>query len=87
VLRGLRHRPVLARLGLLALGLSALELVLFLAFHERFGATRVPLAVPAVQRLALLAAVAWMGGCAVAVLLRQASGTAAGSSTGSPRAT
>ena len=68
VLRGLRHRPVLSRLGALALGLSGLELALFLGFHERFGATTVPLAVPAVQRLALLAAVAWMAGCAVAVL-------------------
>ncbi len=89
LLRGLRHRPVLAWLGMLALGLSGLELVLFLAFNERFGSTTVPLAVPAVQRLAVLAAIAWMGGCAVAVLgLRcQASGTAAGSSTGSPRAT
>ncbi|HZJ56453.1 MAG TPA: hypothetical protein VFD38_20080 [Myxococcaceae bacterium] len=68
VLRGLRHLPVLAWLGALALGLSAVELVLFLGFHERFAATSVPLAVPAVQRLALLAAVAWMAGCAVAVL-------------------
>ena len=69
VLRGLRHRPVLWRLGALALVLSGLELTLFLGFHERFGATTVPLAVPAVQRLALIAAVAWMAGCAVAVLL------------------
>lgn len=68
VLRGLRHRPVLAGLGALALGLSAVELVLFLTFHERFGAMTMPLAVPAVQRLALLAAVAWMAACAVAVL-------------------
>ena len=68
VLRGLRHRPVLWRLGALALGLSGMELLLFLGFHERFGATTVPLAVPAVQRLALIAAVAWMAGCAVAVL-------------------
>jgi hypothetical protein len=68
VLRGLRHRPLLWRLGALALGLSGLELALFLGFHERFGATTVPLAVPAVQRLALIAAVAWMAGCAVAVL-------------------
>jgi hypothetical protein len=87
VLRGLRRRPVLAWLGVLSLGLSGLELALFLGFHERFGATRVPLAVPAVQRLAVMAAIAWMGGCAVAVLRSQASGTAAGSSTGSPRAT
>lgn len=85
LLRGLRQRPVLAWLGALSLALSGLELALFLGFHERFGATAVPLAVPAVQRLAVLAAIAWMGGCAVAVL--QASRTAAGSSTGSPRAT
>ena len=68
VLRGLRRQPLLWRLGALALVLSGLELVLFLGFHERFGATSVPLAVPAVQRLALIAAVAWMAGCAVAVL-------------------
>jgi hypothetical protein len=68
VLRGLRHRPVLWRLGALALALSGLELALFLGFHERFGARTVPLAVPAVQRLAVLAAVAWMAGCAMAVL-------------------
>lgn len=88
LLRGLRHRPVLAWLGLLALGLSGLELALFLGFQERFGATAVPLAVPAVQRLAVLAAIAWMGGSGLAVLRGdQASRTAAGSSTGSPRAT
>jgi len=40
-----------------------------------------------VQRLALLAAVAWMGGCALAVLRRQDVDTAGVSSTGSPRAT
>jgi len=68
VLRGSWQRPVLAWLGVLSLGLSGLELALFLGFQERFGATTVPLAVPAVQRLALLAAIAWMGGCAVAVL-------------------
>ena len=68
LLRGLRHRPVLAGLGALALILSAVELGLFLAFHERFGARTMPLAVPAVQRLALLAAVAWMAASAVAVL-------------------
>ncbi|HEY1335195.1 MAG TPA: hypothetical protein VGF31_13125, partial [Myxococcaceae bacterium] len=70
----LRQRLVLAWLGVLALGLSGLELALFLGFHERFGATAVPLAVPAVQRLAVLAAIAWMGGCAIAVLFVQASG-------------
>ena len=69
VLRGLRHRPVLAGLGVLSLSLSVVELGLFLGFSERFGARTVPLAVPAVQRLALLAAVAWMAACAVAVLL------------------
>jgi hypothetical protein len=68
VLRGLRHRPALAGLGVLALALSVLELGLFLGFNERFRVTAVPLAVPAVQRLALLAAVAWMGACGVAVL-------------------
>ena len=88
VLRGLRHRPGLARLGALALALSAVELVLFLAFNERFRSTTLPLAVPAVQRLALLAAVAWMGACAVAVLRPQASEAAGDSAvTGSPRAT
>ena len=87
VLRGLRHRPTLSWLGAVALGLSALELGLFLGFHERFGATRVPLAVPAVQRLALLAAVAWMGASAIAVLRNQGAGAPEGSSTGSPRAT
>jgi len=87
LLRGLRQRPVLAWLGVLALGLSGLELALFLGFHERFGATAVPLAVPAVQRLAVLAAIAWMGGCAIAVLFLQASVPAAASSPGSPRAT
>src|SRR5215468_7062172 len=44
VLRGLRHRPWLARLGALALVLSAVELGLYLGFHERFGANTVPLA-------------------------------------------
>jgi hypothetical protein len=68
VLRGLRHRPVLVGLGAVALVLSAAELVLFLAFHERFGAMTMPPVVPAVQRLALLAAVAWMAACGVAVL-------------------
>jgi hypothetical protein len=68
VLRGLRHRPALAGLGVLALALSVLELGLFLGFNERFRVTAVPLAVPAVQRLALLAAVAWMAACGVAVL-------------------
>ena len=87
VLRGLRHRPALARLGAASLGLSALELGLFLGFHERFGATHVPLAVPAVQRIALLVSVAWMAACAIAVLRDQGAGAAEGSSTGSPRAT
>ncbi len=87
VLRGLRHRPVLAALGGLALGLAALELALFLAFHERFSTGPLPLAVPAMQRLALLAAVAWMGACALVLLRRQEVAPAAASSTGSPRAT
>jgi len=86
VLRGLRHRPVLAALGGLALGLAAMELALFLGFHERFSTGPLPLAVPAVQRLALLAATAWMGACGVAVLGTQEE-TAGASSTGSPRAT
>jgi hypothetical protein len=71
LLGGLRGKPVLLRLGQAALALAALELALFLGFHERFGARTVPLAVPAVQRLALLGAVAWMGACAVAVLNRR----------------
>ena len=87
VLRGLRHRPGLHCIGALALALSSAELALFLGFNERFGATAVPLAVPLVQRLALLAAVAWMGGCAVAVLRGQVGEASPRSSTGSPRAT
>ena len=87
VLRGLRHWPALHWLGALALALSSAELALFLRFNERFRATTVPLAVPLVQRLALLAAVAWMGGCAVAVLRSQVGEAAPRSSTGSPRAT
>jgi len=87
VLRGLRQRPALHWLGALALALSSAELALFLRFNERFRATTVPLAVPLVQRLALLAAVAWMGGCAVAVLRGQVGEAAPRSSTGSPRAT
>lgn len=86
VLRGLRHRPTLAWLGIAALGLSALELGLFLGFRGRFGAG-LPPAVPAVQRLALLASVAWMAASAVAVLRAQGAGAAEASSTGSPRAT
>jgi len=64
VLRGLRARPALFWLGVVALLLSALELGLFLAFllHP------FPLAVPAVQRLAVAAAAAWMASCAVVVL-------------------
>jgi hypothetical protein len=87
VLRGLRHRPPLRWLGALALVLSGVELGLFLGFNERFGASHLPPAVPAVQRLALLASVAWMAACAVAVLRDQGAGAAEGSSTGSPRAT
>jgi hypothetical protein len=68
LLRGLRQRPALMGLGALSLGLSGLELGLFLRFSERFGAMTLPPAVPAVQRVALLASVAWMAACAVAVL-------------------
>jgi hypothetical protein len=89
VLRGLRHRPLLARLGVLALVLSAVELALFLAFSERFHTAvgTYPGVIPAVQRLALLAAVAWMGASALAVLRGQVGDAAPGASAGSPRAT
>jgi hypothetical protein len=87
VLRGLRHRPGLAALGALALVLSALELALFLGFREGFSGKPLPPSVPAVQRLALLAAVAWMGACAIEVLRGQVDAAAPGSSTGSPLAT
>ena len=87
VLRGLRHRPLLAGLGALALALSGIELALFLGFSERFSARTLPASVPAVQRLALLAAVAWMGACAIAVLRGQVDEAGSGSSTGSPLAT
>jgi hypothetical protein len=87
LMRGLRPRPVLVLLGALALGLSVLELGLYLGFREGFRGAPLPPSVPAVQRLALLAAVAWMGGCALAVLGRQEVGAARTSSTGSPRAT
>ncbi|HEY3587346.1 MAG TPA: hypothetical protein VGK85_09335 [Myxococcaceae bacterium] len=87
VLRGLRHRPGLAGLGALALALSGIELALFLGFHEGFSTKPLPPSVPAVQRLALLAAVAWMGACAIAVLRGQVDEAAPGSSTGSPLAT
>ena len=83
LVRGLRHRPGLALLGTLALLLAALEFGLYLAFRE--GPP--PLAVPALQRIALLAAVTWMAACAVAVLRGQGVDAAALSSTGSPRAT
>ena len=82
--RGLRSRPALSLLGGVTLLLAVLELGLFLAFREG----PLPLGVPAIQRLALLAAVAWMAGCAVAVLRgRQEDEPAGASSTGSPRAT
>jgi hypothetical protein len=87
VLRGLRHRPLLAGLGALSLVLSALELALFLGFREGFSGKPLPASVPAVQRLALLAAVAWMGACAIAVLRGQVDEAAPDSSTGSPLAT
>ena len=90
LIAGLRPRPVLALLGLAALGLSALELALYLVFRNRFSGAPLPPAVPAVQRLAVIAAIAWMGGCAAAIL-RGGRGqevvTAGTSSTGSPRAT
>jgi hypothetical protein len=90
LISGLRPRPVLALLGLLALALSALELVLYLVFREGFFGAPLPPAVPAVQRLAVLAAVAWMGGSGLAIVggRRGQDVVAAGaSSTGSPRAT
>jgi hypothetical protein len=87
VLRGLRHRPLLAGLGALSLVLSALELALFLGFREGFSGKPLPASVPAVLRLALLAAVAWMGACAIAVLRGQVDEAAPDSSTGSPLAT
>jgi hypothetical protein len=88
LLAGLRRRPLLFLLGRVSLVLAVLELGLFLGFSERFGARRVPLAVPAVQRLALLAAVAWMAACALTALLGpQEVDVARASSPGSPRAT
>jgi hypothetical protein len=90
LISGLRPRPVLALLGLVALGLSALELGLYLVFREGFFGAPLPPAVPAVQRLAVLAAVAWMGASALAVLTGPRSQdvvAARASSTGSPRAT
>lgn len=83
LVRGLRRRPKLALLGAVSLVLAALELGLYLAFREG----PLPVAVPAVQRVALLAAVAWMAGCALALLRGQGVEAAGGSSTGSPRAT
>jgi hypothetical protein len=84
VVRGLQARPWLALLGAVALLLAALELGLFLAFQH----VPPPVAVPAMQRLALLAAVGWMGGCAGLLLRRRQEDGATGvSSTGSPRAT
>lgn len=83
VVRGLRHRPVLALLGVASLLLAALELGLYLTFRV----APMPVAVPATQRLAVLVAVAWMAGCAFVVLRGQEVDTAGVSSTGSPRAT
>jgi len=80
---GLRHRPLLALLGAASLLLAALELGLYLTFRV----APMPVAVPAMQRLALLAAVAWMAGCAFVVLRGQEVDTAGVSSTGSPRDT
>lgn len=87
LISGLRPRPVLALLGLAALGLSALELALYLVFRDGFFGAPLPPAVPAVQRLAVIAAIAWIGGCAAAVLGGQDAVTAGASSPGSPRAT
>jgi hypothetical protein len=64
--RGLRHRPALALLGMGALVLAAADLWLFLT-HRGYP---VPLVITALQRFALFAGVAWMAGCALA-LLRQ----------------
>lgn len=83
VVRGLGHRPGLALLGTVALLLATLELGLYLTFREG----PLPVAVPAMQRLVLLAAVAWMAGCAVVVLRGQGVDMTRASSTGSPRAT
>ncbi|HTS82686.1 MAG TPA: hypothetical protein VMH40_18940 [Myxococcaceae bacterium] len=85
LMRGLRPRPLLALLGALALGLSVLELALYLVFREGFFGAPLPPAVPAVQRLAVIAVVTWMGACALAVL-GQVPGAPRGAS-GSPRAT
>lgn len=83
LVRGLRGRPALALLGAVALLLAALELGLYLAFR----AGSLPVTVPAMQRVALLVAVAWMAGCALALLRGQEVEAAGRSSTGSPRAT
>jgi hypothetical protein len=83
VLGGLRSRPWLALAGTIALLLAALELALYLRFREG----PLPIGVPAMQRVALLAAVVWMGACALALLQPQEAETAGASSTGSPRAT
>ncbi len=83
VVRGLRPRPVLALLGAASLMLAALELGLYLTFRE----APLPVAVPAMQRFALLAAVAWMGSCAWVLLRGQEVDATGASSTGSPRAT
>jgi hypothetical protein len=64
--RALWQRPALALLGMGALVLAAADLGLYLA-HRGYP---VPLVVTALQRLALFAGVAWMAGCALA-LLRQ----------------
>lgn len=85
VVRGLGARPGLAVLGAVALLLAALELGLYLAFRQGPPAVEVP----ATQRLALLAAVGWMGACAAQLLRRQDVEVdgAGDPSTGSPRAT
>jgi hypothetical protein len=65
--RGLRHRPALALLGMGTLVLAAADLGLYLA-HRGYP---VPLVITALQRLALLAGVVWMAGCALALLRRR----------------
>jgi hypothetical protein len=80
--RGLRARPLLALLGAVTLLLAMLSLGLFLTFRDG----PLPVSVPAMQRLALLAAVGWMAACAVAALRVQPVEPVA-SSTASPRAT
>jgi hypothetical protein len=80
----LRHRPGLLALGFLAVMLAVVDVVLYVRY---FSPTI--LAVPLVQRLALLAGLTWMASCAFAVLTQVDAVAAAGevSASGSPRAT